>query len=203
MLLPDGSTAEFVVDPSGVRTVIVKKGRQFAPVVVAPSDVIAPFSVYVPHTVRHPEVLAAAPLNAVWVDVAQSDIAYYAALFKWWDIGATFAVLEHDVFCRPDVIDAFDACPEPWCAFPYTPFCHRECWDAWGNMLGCTRFRSELLAAVPDAVSSIPREGWGWQNLCDGLGANLRAAGFTHHWHEPPVQHRGTAIGSLQEPTYD
>ena len=65
------------------------------------------------------------------------------------------------------------------------------------------RRRSELIAAVPDAVSSIPREGWGWQNLCDGLGQNLRKAGFTHHWHEPAVQHRGTAIGSLQDPGND
>lgn len=61
--------------------------------------------------------------------------------------------------------------------------------EAWRNELGCTRFRAELIAAVPDAVSSIPTDGWDWHNLCDGLGGNLRRAGFSHHWHFPPVRH--------------
>lgn len=201
--LPDGSVAQTVTGPDGVRTIIVRKARTFTPGQVDPSSVVAPFAVYVPHTVRHPEILATAPANAIWVDVTQSDIAYYAALHDWWAAGETFMVLEHDVLCRPDIIEQLARCSSPWCAFPYTPFCHRECWDAWGNMLGCTRFTAELIAQVPDAVSSIPREGWGWQNVCDGLGQNLRRAGFTHHWHEPAVAHRGTAVGSLQDPAND
>lgn len=56
-------------------------------------------------------------------------------------------------------------------------------------MLGCTRFRKELIEAVPDALTSIPEDNWDWHNMCDGVGNNLRAAGYTHHWHTPPVEH--------------
>jgi hypothetical protein len=74
--------------------------------------------------------------------------------------------------------------------------------EAWANMLGCTRFRKELIAAAPDAVSSIPLEQRDWHNLCDSIAGNkvagvpaplrphsVRAAGYTHHWHLPPVRH--------------
>jgi hypothetical protein len=125
----------------------------------------------------------------VWVDVSSSDLAYYGALYDMWLRGETFAILEHDVVCRPDVIEQFEECPEPWCAFGYADICHPRCMDAWANALGCVRFRKELVSEVPDALSAIPRDGWDWHNLCDGLGANLRAQNFTHHWHWPPVEH--------------
>ena len=61
--------------------------------------------------------------------------------------------------------------------------------ESWRNALGCTRYRKELIAAVPDALLSIPADNWDWHNVCDGLGNNLRAAGYSHHWHEPWVSH--------------
>jgi hypothetical protein len=144
---------------------------------------------YVPYTVVRQEVAQAAPLAAVWVDVSPSPNSYFGALHEMWSRGKSFAVLEHDVICRPDVIDEFESCPEPWCIYGYSNMCHRACMEAWRNALGCTRFRSELMRAVPDAVSSIPEDNWDWHNVCDGLGNNLRAAGFQHHWHEPWVDH--------------
>lgn len=143
---------------------------------------------YLPYTAVHPRTRDSAPADTTWVDVSCSPIAYWAALGAIWARGETFALLEHDVVCRPDIIAEFEACPEPWCVFPYD-FCHVECREAWRNMLGCTRFHAELLEAVPDAVSRIPAGARDWHNMCDGLGANLRAAGFTHHWHGPPVEH--------------
>lgn len=191
--LPDGSTATFVGDPSGVRTVIVKRPPpESFDGDLTPQTGPAPFDCYVPHTRRHPKVVAAAPTNAQWVDVAQSPNAYYAALTAWWAQGATFMVIEHDVVCSPEIIAAFDACPEPWCLHQYDPVCpcgNPACREAWRNALGCTRFRADLIAAVPDALTSIPPDNWDWHNVCDGLGNNLRAAGYTHHWHEPPVPH--------------
>ncbi len=186
--LPDGSTAT-IYREDDIETVVIRPAPKFGDITVEPLEVDAPFAVYVPHTYRHPQTVAGVPRNAVWVDVAQSDIAYYAALCDWWSKGETFLVLEHDVVCRPDVIAELDACPEPWCLYGYDPYCHEECREAWRNALGCTRFRAELLAAVPDAVTSIPRGYWDWHNVCDGIGHNLRAAGFTHHWHGPPVRH--------------
>lgn len=142
---------------------------------------------YVPFTERDYATAEAAPRDAVWVDVSEHSTEYWFMLLRLWRAGETFAILEHDVICRPDVIEAFETCPEPWCAFGYEDICHPECMEAWANTLGCTRFRSELIQAVPDAVSSI--EDRDWHNLCDGLGSNLRAAGFTHHWHGPWLEH--------------
>ncbi len=144
---------------------------------------------YVPYTALHPATVAAAPPDAIWVDVRSSTHAYFAALASWWADGDTFAVLEHDVLCRLDVIAELEACPELWCLYGYDPMCHPACQEAWRNQLGCTRFRAEILAAVPDAVSGIPADGRDWHGVCDGLGNNLRAAGFTHHWHGPAVEH--------------
>lgn len=144
---------------------------------------------YVPYTRVHPQTVAGAPKDATWVDVSASDSAYYAALHDIWELGESFALLEHDVVCRPDVIAAFEECPEPWCIYGYSNICHPGCMEAWRNALGCTRFRADAIEAVPDALSSIPADNWDWHNVCDGLGNNLRAAGLEHHWHEPWVFH--------------
>jgi hypothetical protein len=165
--------------------------------------------VVIPHAGRrHPLVDAAAPEGTEWYDVGGDDLAYWRLMCELWeqcrDSGDDLLVLEHDVICRPDVVEQFEACDCNWGAFGYSSMCHRECLDAWANLLGCTRFRNELIRAVPDAVSAISRpEHLDWHNLCDGIGGNhpkmpgyspdenwgLRAAGFTHHWHWPAVDH--------------
>lgn len=190
-VLPDGRVIDMVALPSGNRTVKVwanEAKRSEAP--PAPIARQTDVQFYVPYTVVHQATVTAAPPDAIWVDVSGSDIAYYGAMCDWWSRGETFAVIEHDIECRPDVIEAFNTCTEPWCMFGYAEMCHPECMEAWRNAIGCTRFRSELIAAVPDAATNIPAELWDWHNMCDGLGNNLRAAGFTHHWHHPPVGHR-------------
>lgn len=154
-----------------------------------------------PYTYRNAETEAGAPPGAEWYDVSGDDHAYWRLLRDVWADGETFAVVEHDVQCRPDVFEQFEACPEPWCVFPYTPICHWACQEAWANMLGCTRFTAELIAACPDAVSSIPEELRLWNNLCDHIAGNkingvpcpqnpagVRAK-FAHHWHFPGVRH--------------
>ena len=144
---------------------------------------------YLPYTAVDERTVAHAPPDAVWIDVSCSALAYHHALSEIWAAGETFAVLEHDVLCRPDVIEVFEQCPEPWCAFGYADICHRECMEAWRNTLGCTRFRAECMEAVPDALEGLMGEHQDWHNVCDGLGWSLRAAGYTHHWHFPWVEH--------------
>ena len=154
--------------------------------------------VLVPFTARHSETVGGAPDGAEWVDVSADNLAYWRTLCDWWAAGEAFMVVEHDVVCRADVLVQFDACPEPWCAFPYDDMCHWECMEAWANTLGCTRFSAELMAAVPDALTSITRaDHLDWHNVCDGLGGNLRAAGYTHHWHFPPVRHHHMGRGRM------
>lgn len=200
--LPDGSRLEVVEQESGNRTILIPRakfaGTHDAP---APAARTGEAAWYLPYTAVHPLTVAGAPKDTIWLDVSSSPLAYYGALLDIWERGETFAVLEHDVVCRPDVIEAFAECPEPWCCFGYSDICCQDetgfspCMEAWRNLLGCTRFRRDVINAVPDAISAIPPEGWDWHNVCDGLGANLRAAGFTHHWHFPPVEHHHLVDG--------
>ena len=144
---------------------------------------------YVQYTAVHPLTVASTPKDAVWIDVSAHPHAYWAALRDIWAQGETFALIEHDIVCRPDAVEAFEACREPWCVFKRDDFCHPECQEAWANQLSLTRLRAEIIEAVPDALSSIPDAGRDWHNLCDRLGDRLRDAGFTHHWHAPEVHH--------------
>jgi hypothetical protein len=153
-------------------------------------------TVLVPFTARHVDTLAGAPPDAEWVYVGETAHSYWECLSEYWERGEDLVIIEHDVVCRPDVSQAFASCLEPWCIFPYDNHDAAEA-EAWRNMLGCTRFRRELVRAVPDAVSSIEPQHRDYHNVCDGIGNHLRAHGATHHWHSPAVVHHRMAIGHL------
>lgn len=158
---------------------------------------------YVPFTTRDPRVELAVPLDTIWVDVSADDEAYWRAMCDIWAKGEDFAIVEHDVVVHASVAWQFDACPEAWCAFAYDNICHPHCQEAWANMLGCTRFRAEIMMICPDAVTAVPPGRRNWHNLCDHIAGNkihgvdqpiltpgsVRAAGYEHHWHPPPVHH--------------
>jgi hypothetical protein len=154
--------------------------------------------VVIPYTARHPDTVAGAPSNAEWFDVSEDRYAYWRMMCEVWADGEGFLVVEHDVVCRPDILVQIEACPEPWCAFPYDDMCHWECMEAWSNTLGCTRFATELVRAVPDAVTAIYDQQRQWLNLCDYIGANLRRVGYTHHWHFPAVRHHHMRLAHLE-----
>jgi hypothetical protein len=153
--------------------------------------------ILVPFTCRHLDTIAGVPEDAEWRYVGDSPTDYWRLLCEVWERGEDVTIVEHDVVGRPDVFAAFDACPNPWCVYPYAGQCHWECMEAWRNELGCTRFSAKLIHANPAAVSSIEESHRDWHNLCDGIGDNLRAAGWTHHWHFPAVVHHKMALGHL------
>jgi hypothetical protein len=154
-------------------------------------------TVLVPFTARHIDTLAGAPPEAEWVYVGETAHSYWECLSEYWERGDDLTIIEHDVQARPDIFASFADCPHPWCLFPYDNH-DRSDSEAWRNALGCTRFRGELVRAIPDAVTSIPEQHRDWHNLCDGIGSNLRAAGFTHHWHwDLPVRHHRMQLGHL------
>lgn len=210
-LLPDGDAVRTIVFPSGnqaVRVLHTDDGFLRDPPPPKPHRGGAQF--YVPYTRVHPKTVAGAPDSAIWVDVSSGPFAFYGAMYSWWERALErregIATIEHDVVCRPDVVEAFETCPEPWCVFGYADICCQDetgwspCMEAWRNELGCTRFRTELIEAVPDALTTAPLGNsghpitWDWHNMCDGLGNHLRAAGFTHHWHFPWVEHHHMAL---------
>lgn len=123
--------------------------------------------------------------------VGDDDYAYGRCLERLWEGGRDFAVVEQDIVIRPDVVDAFTACPEPYCCFPYS-------WSTEvGPALGCTRFRSELLAAHPEAMreavatpSAYGQPGH-WRQLDVYLMRRILRDRhrLQPHVHLPPVEH--------------
>lgn len=99
-----------------------------------------------------------------------------------WNLGVDFAVVEHDIVIRGDVVDAFVDCPERYCAFPYV-------WTTnLGPALGCTRFRAELLDDCPDAA--LNASGISWRQFDYALiRRELARSGVYPHLHLPPVEH--------------
>lgn len=198
--LPGGGAVRTITLPSGNQEVrVLEVDAGFLPNPPLPKPNLGSIQFYVPYTRVHPETVAGAPESAIWVDVSSGPFAFYGAMYSWWDRALErhegIATIEHDVVCRSDVVEAFENCSEPWCVFGYADICHVECMEGWRNELGCTRFSAELIQAVPDALSTPPLGNsghpitWDWHNMCDGLGNHLRAAGFTHHWHFPWVDH--------------
>jgi hypothetical protein len=115
-----------------------------------------------------------------------SDTAYGALVADLWELGLPFAVVEHDVVIRADVVEAFLTCPEAYCAFPY----------AWttnvGPALGCTRFGTDLIDALPDAA--VMCAGVSWRQFDHALiRRELARNGAYPHLHLPPVEHLNEA----------
>lgn len=126
-----------------------------------------------------------------FVFVGESDTAYCELLQAVWAEGKAFAIVEHDIVIGPATIPGFDSCPEPYCAAPY----------AWttqvGPALGCTRFRTELLDLVPDAMEQVAAmpSNWGAAGHHRQLDVFLMRRvlrdrhGLQPHVHLPPVEH--------------
>lgn len=143
----------------------------------------------VPFTVVHESTVEGAPEDAEWIDVSESPIAYWSALCDFWQPW-NLTIIEHDVQARPEVFTEFDACPEPWCHFKYSNHTEEnaKAWE-WG-ILGCTRFRKELIEAAPNAMTDIEPRHRDWHYTSTGLGINLREAGFEPHVHGVVNHHR-------------
>lgn len=186
---PNGDGVEYVITSNDTRIVMPRPDvdASYRKVLHYPPDG-RPLVAYTYQDQRTLDGMNAADQPAIWVDVSGSDFDYWSVLCDFWTPEHDLTIIEHDVVARPDVFTTFEECPEPWCVFPYSNHSTEDA-EAWRNMLGCTRFRKELIAEVPDALTGIEERWREWRYTCDGIGANLRAKGFSHHWHGPAVYH--------------
>ena len=189
-ILPSGRTLETVKDSGGnsATTYGWDDDREYHQVCERGSA-----NVLVPYTIRHRKTELGAPSGACWHYVGNSPYDYWRLLCDWWT--REFVVIEHDVQANPDIFKEFAACPEPWCYFTYDNF-RAEDAAAWHyGILGCTRFRNEVIRAVP-----VREVGWryrDWHVLSTGLGMALREAGFEPHLHGVVDHHRMMDLGGV------
>lgn len=147
-----------------------------------------------PHTeLLHPLTVGALAIwapHAEFVELGRRTDAYWELLDGLWAAGDAFVVVEHDIEIHDQVLPEFEACPEPWCVFPY-----RGPGEViLDQSLGCTRFSAELLereaglfrstADFSDGLS--PKD---WRRIDSILLGFLRQAGYVPHIHGPNVTH--------------
>ena len=183
----DGRTIEHVVTSWGQQ--MLMHGREQDTSYHAVCRRLFGERVLIPYTVRHLTTeLGVEGAKPTWVNVGKTPYDYWRVLCDWW-VREELIVIEHDVQARPSIFDEFDSCPEPWCFFRYDNHSPENA-DAWRwATLGCTRFRAEIIKAVPDAVTGIEERHRDWHYLSTGLGIALRDAGFEPHMHESAVNH--------------
>jgi hypothetical protein len=118
------------------------------------------------------------------------DGGYGRLVRRLWARGADVIICEQDVAPTLEHFEQLEACPRPWCSFPYHDHMYAD-----GPMFGLVRFRSALMAEHPMAadvaLEGPPRRpaevGW-WE--CDSmLARDLMIRGAVWHRHTPPVQH--------------
>jgi hypothetical protein len=121
---------------------------------------------------------------------------YFELFVELWRAGDDFALVEHDVEVHAGVLAELEACEHSWCGHSYTVF-WGDLWDRYGVPgLGCTRFRAELLAELPEVPDLVavyeepnhpPRH---WMTL-DAAVAQVLRGPFRQvpHRHRPNVAH--------------
>jgi hypothetical protein len=123
--------------------------------------------------------------------------SYFELVAVFWAACQDFAIVEHDMELAHDELDAFERCPELWCAHSYEVF-SGDLATAYGGPfgLGCVRFRAELLDKHPDAVMVAgemnihpvhPQRSYAVMDST--LTQVLRSRGEVPHQHFPNVRH--------------
>ena len=139
-------------------------------------------------------VIEQAP-DVEFVDVGRTPVAYYELLRSLWSDGQGFVLIEHDVVPAPGTLDAFGACPSPWCSTA------SDTWEWWGRWfsagkgrewlasgLCCNRFRRSVILANPD-LFDLPMRDRHWAKLdCATVGRITTHDPHCHH--DLPHEHR-------------
>jgi hypothetical protein len=192
-VLPSGRTVETVVDSGRNRATTYgwDDDREYYQICQRQGDVL------VPYTIRHQKTEAGAP-GATWEYVGNSPYDYWRALCEWWT-PRDFTIIEHDVAATPEIFAEFAACPHLWCTFKYSNHSDADA-EAWKyGILGCTRFRKNLMRKLPDVVKNLEWRYRDWHVMSTGLGMALRKQRFEPHVHGVVDHHRMMDLGGVAE----
>lgn len=115
------------------------------------------------------------------------DEAYFRLLRDYWALGGDFTIVEHDVVPAEGTFASFADCPATWCSSPY-----KIGTGVHTLVLGCTRFRGELMHAFPEAVEmagkiendSIVFPARHWKRIDARLNKVLRKHRYICHAHK-------------------
>src|SRR5580698_1326044 len=137
--------------------------------------------------------------DAVVIPCAVEDNnAWWREISARWTGVEGLLLIEQDIRIHADVIPQLEACPEPWCVFPFPrPEAHYLLQD---RGIACTRFSAEFQRLVTVAeIEAVPGSCWEcrgvdrkcWRHVDGRIKAAAEAAGFAEpHLHWPPVIHR-------------
>lgn len=147
-----------------------------------------------PFTRIHPRTDAAlrelAP-DAERVDLNGGTAKYSELLLKLWHAGESVLIVEHDVQLTERALRQALRCKCEWSTSQYRGANRGLITHA----LGCTRFRSSLMQAIPDAMElaladiSFGRDTTNWLNIDAKLAGVLRKTERQPHVHEEVPHH--------------
>lgn len=150
--------------------------------------VVCPFTTFHPLCERALDLYA--PDAERW-HLNEHANAYHKLLANVWADGEAFLIVEHDIEIRAGVVEELEACPEPYCLFPYVGPGGN---DLLTRSMGCTRFSAELIAAHPTVFSDLAdRDGETsprfWKRIDAEVAYYFQLRNVAPHVHEPPVLH--------------
>lgn len=85
-----------------------------------------------------------------YVDVSDSDTAYFYLLQELWDDARDFIIVEQDIVPTNEVLNSFEGCKHDYCCAPYPYF-----GSAIYAGLGCVRFREGIIRRVPNLMDMV------------------------------------------------
>jgi len=120
-----------------------------------------------------------------FVNVSNSDYAYFNLVYKLWEEKETFVIIEHDIVPWPGALKKIYWCPRPLCIY-LAPHGMGE--NSYSLGWGISKYSKKLIKDHPFHLhdSKLTRE---WHHLDGELVTRLIENGTQLHIHHPPVLH--------------
>jgi hypothetical protein len=131
---------------------------------------------------------AAQALSVEGVDfhlaILWDDLAYGTLLSYLWQVGESFAVLEHDVVPFPGAMEGLENCEEDWCVHKYPPAPKTLYYS-----MGCMKVSDKLIEKTRDLPQRFDWESTAWNQLDGKVYPGIMEVVKQPHIHEPPLAH--------------